>query len=354
MKALVFNGPKDIRYETYDDPIISNDQNLVIKVDCCSICGSDLHLYHGDQVGPVDYSKPVERFCTGHETIGEVVEVGKGVRRHKPGDRIIVSGGSGCGQCKRCLSGHFNQCEQLARDGILPVYGTQAAFQGGHAEYLQVISADTAACTIPEGVSDEQAVLLTDALVSGYYGVKNAGVSVGDTVAVIGQGPVGLMAAESAMAIGASKVYTIDPVATRREKSRRFGATPLDPDQALDYIQEDTKGLGVDAVIEAVGAGATVNMAMHLARLGGRISIVGIVQPDVVIPIQLTQMKSLRLHSGIAGVGATWPDLIPLVAAGRITGEGVFTHQYSLSEGAEAFRLFDAHEDGVMKVMMTP
>jgi 2-desacetyl-2-hydroxyethyl bacteriochlorophyllide A dehydrogenase len=354
MKALVFNGPKDLRYEHFDDPKITGDRNLIIKVQKCSICGSDLHMYHGDRIGPFDYSQPMQRFCTGHETIGEVVEVGKAVTTHKVGDRILVAGGSGCGKCKRCLKGEFNLCEQNIRGKGSTAYGISPALNGGHAEYLEVPFADLGAAQIPEGVTDEQAILLTDALGTGYYGVKMANVKPGDSVAVIGQGPVGLMAAEAAMAVGASRVYGIDMQESRRNLITKFGGTPLAPDQAIEQIMEDTQGVGVDAVIEAVGIGPTLKQGVKMLRWGGSMSILGILQKGTELPVQMMQGKSLRVHAGVAGIGDLWEDLIPLVQGGRIKGEGIFTHSLSLADGAEAYRMFDAREDGVIKTLLTP
>ncbi len=207
---------------------------------------------------------------------------------------------------------------------------------------------------IPEGVTDEQAVLLTDALATGYYGVKMANVKAGDTVTVIGQGPVGLMAAEAAYAAGAAKVFTIEPNVVRRSKSKSFGAVPLDPDVAVRSIYEDTKGIGVDAVIDAVGKENTIKQALKLTRMGGRISILGIIQKETTIPLFYAQMKSITIHGGIAGVSNLWTDLLPLIQYGKIKAENVFTHHFSLSDGAEAYRLFEAQADGVMKIMMTP
>ena len=354
MKALVFNGPADIRYESFDDPVIRDPNNLIIKVQHCSICGSDLHLYHGDSIGPNNYGEPMARFCTGHETIGEVVEVGAEVHRHKVGDRVLVSGAKGCGKCRRCLAGQINLCESYARGGGIAAYGTSAAINGGHSEYMEVFSADIGAIAIPEGVTDEQAILLTDALSTGYHGVKRAQVTPGDSVAVIGQGPVGRMAAEAALAVGASAVYAVDTLPDRLEHAPGFGAIPVHPDQAIQRIQEDTRGLGADVVIEAVGAAATVELAVSLARVGAHISILGIVQPGTPIPLSLAQMKSLIVHIGVAGCVDYWPEVISLVQAGRIKGEGVFTHHFDLAEGSEAFRMFNAREDNVMKVLLTP
>ena len=353
MKALVFNGPKNIQYENFDDPKITNNSNLIIKVEKCSICGSDLHIYHGAEGVSEDYSKPMPKFCTGHETIGEVVEVGSGVSTHKIGDRVLISAAAGCGQCKRCLKGEINMCENTRGGNGATAYGTSPRVNGGHAEFLEVPFADFGAAKIPDGVSDEQAILLTDALATGYYGVKMADVKPGDSVAVIGQGPVGLMAAEAAMAIGASRVYCIDPDVTRRNLSLIFGGIPLSPDEALAYIREDTRGIGVDAVIEAVGVGPTLKQAVRLLRSGGSLAVLGILHNDSELPLKIMQAKSLNFHAGISGVVNQWEELIPLVQGGRIQGKGVFTHEFSLAEGAEAFRLFDAHEDGVIKTMIT-
>lgn len=350
MKALVFHGPKNIQYENFDDPKITDNRNLIIKVEKCSICGSDLHMYHGDRIGKkLDYSKPMPAFCTGHETIGEVVEVGSGISKHKVGDRVLIAGGMGCGKCKRCLKGEINLCEKSQGTA----YGIAPGLNGGHAEYLEVRFGDIGAAKIPNGVSDEQAILLTDALATGYYGIKMAHVKPGDSVAVIGQGPVGLMAAESAMAIGASRVYCIDPDETRRNLCLHFGGIPISPEEAVERIKEDTLSVGVDAVIEAVGVGPTLNQAVKLLRHGGSLAVLGILQKGTELPLQIMQGKSLNFHAGISGVVNQWEELIPLVQGGRILGKGIFTHQFNLADGAEAFRIFDAHEDGVIKTMIS-
>ena len=271
------------------------------------------------------------------------------------GDKVLVAGGAGCGICRRCLAGQFNLCESYRSGGHSSIaYGIRPVLNGGHAEYLEVINADLGATGIPEGITDQQALLLTDALATGYYGVKMSGVSPGDTVAVIGQGPVGRLAAEAAVAIGASTVYAIDPQENRRNMASAFGATPLHPDEAVQTVYEETRGLGVDSVIEAVGVGPTLSQAVKLARIGGRLSILGILQADTNMPLHIIQAKSLVVHMGIAGVVDSWPELIPLLQTGRIRGEGVFTHSFDLAEGEEAYRMFDAREDGVMKVLLTP
>ncbi|MEM7730582.1 MAG: alcohol dehydrogenase catalytic domain-containing protein, partial [Pseudomonadota bacterium] len=239
MKALVFHGPRDIRYEAFPDPVLSRPHHAIIEVSHCSICGSDLHLYHGDRVGPMDFSQPQPQFCTGHETIGRVVEVGADVKTLRVGDRLLVAGGAGCGLCRFCLAGDLRRC---ASGRPAMVYGFSPYMNGGQANYMEVFAADTAAMRIPDGVTDEQAVLMTDAMATGHYGLVSSRFEPGDTVCVIGQGPVGLMAAEVAMGLGAKQVFTVDPVEARRELSRGFGATPVPPDEALAVIREATRG----------------------------------------------------------------------------------------------------------------
>ena len=354
MKALTFHGPRDIRYEDFPDPAITRPHHLIIEVSHCSICGSDLHLYHGDKIGPFDYSRPQPRFCVGHETIGRVVEIGSDVTHAKVGDRLLVAGGAGCGLCQHCEAGDVRRCT-----GDVPklAYGISPLMNGGQAQYLEVFAANTSSVPIPDGVSDEQAVLMTDAMATGHYGLMSSGFEPGDTVCVIGQGPVGLMAAEVALAKGAERVFTIDPVETRRELSRGFGAEPLAPDEARPAILAATDGAGVDRVVEAVGHVETITEAVRLARPGGGVGIVGLVQDGDwgAVPIlRRAQGKSVRVHAGIANVVDSWPDLLPLVQSGKVKGEGVFTHRFDLKDGADAYALFDARTDGVMKIMIEP
>lgn len=351
MKALVFNGKNDISYDTFNDPTLTSQSNLIVQINACSICGSDLHIYHGGKLASYDYGQPMQRFCVGHEGIGEVVEVGKDVRMHKVGDKVLMSAGVGCGECATCLAGAINLCKRVTSAGC---YGVDSQLNGCQAEFLEAYNGDITVSKIPEGVSDQQALLLTDALATGYYGVKMTNVSPGQTVAVIGQGPVGRMAAEAALAIGASKVYCIDPVEHRRDSAPLFGGISVHPDEAVLRIREDTKGIGVDCVIEAVGRPETVNMSIKLARLGGRVSILGMMQAGSQVPMDYAQAKSLTVHAGMTGIVDLWPELIPLVTAGRIKGEGVFTHEFSMSDGAAAYQMFSDQADNVTKILLKP
>ena len=357
MKALVFHGPRDIRYDSFPDPTLTSPHNLIIEVSHCSICGSDLHLYHGDRIGPFDYSAPQPKFCTGHETIGRVVEVGADTPSYRLGDRVLVAGGAGCGLCPACARGDIRRCSGQS-PGV--AYGISPILQGGQAQYLEVFAAETAAVPIPDYVSDEQAVLLTDAAATAHFGVCRAGMREGDTVCVIGQGPVGLMAAEIALALGAERVFTVDPVAARRAQSAAFGAESFAPDVARAAIKDATGGVGVDVVVEAVGLASTVDESIRLARVGGSVSILGIVQGSTqsdaggVPPLRRAQGKTVSIHAGIANVVDSWPELFTLFEAGKIRGADMFTHRFPLEHGADAYALFDSRADGVVKVMIEP
>lgn len=348
MKAMVFHGPQDFRYEDYAEPKLTSARDLIIRVQKCSICGSDLHMYNGKKLGPLDYSQVKLNFCVGHEAIGEVVEVGASVTRHRVGDRIFMAGGVGCGHCPQCRRGAFSLCESRT---VMP-YGFSPMLQGLQAEFALVKEADVSAHVIPEGVSDEQALMLTDSLATGFLGAEKANVRQGKSVAVIGQGPIGKTAMESAFALGAERVYVIEPSAFRREKAEELGAIALIPEEASDRIMQDTHGHGVDCVIEAVGKEATIKQALRVARAGGNVAILGLIERGIQTSLMQAQLKSLTIFAGVAGVADSWPMLVPLVQQGKIKGEGMFTHEFALSQGAQAFELFNTGQDTVMKVLI--
>lgn len=344
MKALVFHGARDIRFEDYADPTLQFDHAVILKVTHCSICGSDLHIYHGDRIGKTDYSAGVEPFCVGHEFIGEIVAKGKDVHRFAVGDMVIAAGGSGCGECNACLS-------RVGRCARSTAFGLSTRLQGGQAEFAQVPNADLTLMRIPEGVSSDQAVLLTDALATANFGVARAEVSPGARVAIVGLGPIGLLGIELAFARGASAVFAVDPVETRRRHAESLGATAVEPDNARDTIREMTNGAGCDSIFEASGARGAIGMVPSLARHGATASFIGLPQGDTAIPMRDVIYRNLTVRAGIANVVAQWDSVIPLLQSGRVRGEGLFTHRMSLSDGAEGYRMFDAREEGVMKIM---
>jgi threonine dehydrogenase-like Zn-dependent dehydrogenase len=256
IRALTYHGTGDIRCESHPDPTPPDEHGAVLKVERAAICGSDLHLYHGamppGQTG----------FAVGHEFVGEIVEVGSAVRDFKTGDRVLTSGVIGCGLCGSCRSGRVVRCEQRQTR----VFGMGTALPGGQAEAVAVPGADHAFKKIPDGVNVEQAVLLTDILPTAYYGALQADIEPGHTVAVIGLGPVGLLAVECARLFGPARILAIDRIPERLAQAKALGAEPVHVDRAAEVAAAANGGMGPDAVIEAVGADATIQLAIAICR----------------------------------------------------------------------------------------
>ncbi len=342
MKGLTYHGARDIRYESIDDPMLQDDRDVIVKVDKCAICGSDLHIYHGET-----FSDDVG-YCIGHEAVGEVVETGRGVRQLKTGDKVMISAAVGCGQCRYCVSGNVVNCENNASG----CYGLSAALPGCQAEAVRVPAADFNAWRIPDGVSQDQALMMTDSLATAWFGARNADIKSGATVAVVGLGPIGLMAIQSAFAMGAARVFGIDPVEIRRESGRALGAEVMGPEDAVEIIREATRGLKCDSVIEAVGHGATITMALRLVRRRGTVSVIGVNQDrKLEFPMAKAFADGLTFRIGTCSVPEEWPALVPLIQQGRLTPERFITHRYGLEQGAEAYDVFDRRADGAMKVI---
>jgi len=344
MQALVFNGPRDIRYESYPDPELRSANSAILKVESCSICGSDLHMYHGAHIGKTEYSADAPKFCCGHEFIGEVVEAGSDVHGFKVGEKVLAAGGTGCGTCQACLTGNAGSCFQATAFGIGP------SLQGGQAEYVNVPNADSTLYST-EGLSDEQSLLLTDGMATAYFGLTRSDPKPGGTVAVVGLGPIGIIAVELAFLLGAAEVFAIDPVAARRDMAAKLGATALPPGPDLQgQIMEATGGAGVQSVFEASGAKGAIHSVLPLVARRGTASFIGIPEPDDALPLPLIMFKNVTVRGGICDVPNMWPQLVPLIQSGRIKAKGLFSHKFDLSEGAEAYRLFDSQEEGVIKL----
>ena len=344
-RALVYHGARDVRLESLPDPTPPDSCGAVVRVQHTAICGSDLHLYHGSLPVPPG-------FTLGHEFIGEVVETGRDVRGFRAGERVLVSGVIGCGECRACAGGHPVRCE---RHGVR-VFGNSRELPGGQAEAVAVPAADFALLRIPDGVTNEQAVLLTDILPTGYYGARNAEIRPGQSVAVVGLGPVGQCALDCAQLFGPARVFAIDRVPERLAAARAKGAIAIDgASDPLGQVLAATAGQGVDAVIEAVGADETISLSLQLVRVAGVVSVIG-VSTNFAFPFNMLAalMKDLTFRIGICPVPELWDDLVPLVQAGRLRPESVFTHRLPLSKGAEAYALFDSRSDGVMKILLDP
>ena len=345
MKALVYHGAKDIRYEDMKDPQILSDDDLIVKTKKCAICGSDLHIYNGH-----GFSKD-SSYCVGHEAVGEVVEVGRRVRRFKVGDLVMVSAGVGCGSCRHCLAGDPALCETAFGQ----CYGLSSELQGSQAEAVRVPFGDFNVARIPEGLTLDQALMLTDNLPTAYYGCQNAEIGPGKTVAVIGLGPIGLMAVECALVMGASKVFALDLVPERRIFARQLGAIDLNPNAAFDTIEEETRGHMVNCAVEVVGADATIDAAINLVGKGGNVSVVGAGNSSrFPFPMRRAFFKSITFRIASCSVQRHWPDLIPLVQEGRLKPERFITHEYPLSQGPEAYYQFNSRLNGALKMVLVP
>ena len=345
MRATVLNGPRDVSLETVPDPVLPGPEGIIVTVERTAICGSDLHLFHDAPTGI--------GIQLGHEAIGTVAEVGPHVRNFAPGDRVLVSGVIGCGTCGPCLAGQPNVC----LNDKAAAFGTMPDLPGGQAEAMAVPFADLFALRIPENVADEEAVLLTDILPTGYLGALRASIRPGATVAVIGLGPVGIMALQCAALFGPARILAVDQVPERLARAERLGAEPIDATSVSGAAQvmEATAGRGADSVIEAVGADATVLDAVSCAASGGTVSIVGVnLSLALPFPMGLVFLKSLTVRTIFAPVPGTWPSLVPLVQAGRLQLVDTFTHRMQLSQVAEAYDLFDSRRDGVLKVLLLP
>ncbi len=345
MRAVVLQGPRSVSVENVPDPTLLGADSAIIAVERTAICGSDLHLYHGE-IG----SQGVQ---LGHEFVGTIVETGPDVRRVKKGDRVLVSAVVGCGHCDPCLA----RDPVLCTGGGPRVFGTTLEFHGGQAEFCAVPAADSCCLAIPDNVSLEQSVLLTDILPTGYTGAMNANIKPGSTVVVFGLGPVGVFALQTAKLYGPSRILAVDRVPERLARAAALGAEPIDASdgQAVAKILDATKGRGVDSAIEAVGADATITDAILSVAAGGTISVIGVnMNMEFPYPMPLAFMKRLTLKAALVSVPATWDHLVPLIANGKLQPEEVFTHRLPLSQAAEGYRIFDKREDGVLKVLLDP
>jgi len=238
----------------------------------------------------------------------------------------------------------FELCRQST------AFGLSKGLEGGQAQFVNVPNAD-ATLLRTDGLTTEQSLLLTDGMATAYFGLTRSDPKPGGTVAVVGLGPIGIIAVELAFVLGAARVFAIDPVASRREMAAKLGAETYAPSpEMLGQIMEATGGAGVQSVFEASGAKGAINSVLPLVARGGSASFIGIPEPDDVLPLPLIMFKNVTVRGGICDVQNMWKHLVPLVQTGRVKAEGLFSHTFDLSEGAEAYRLFDAREDGVIKL----
>lgn len=344
MRALVYHGPGHKAWQEAPDPEITDDGDAIVRVDATTICGTDLHILKGD-VPAVAKGR-----ILGHEAVGTVDEVGDGVRRLRPGDRVLVSCISACGTCRFCREGRYGQC--LEGGGWIlghKVDGTQA-------DYVRVPFADTSTYRVPGGVTDEEILMLADILPTGYeVGVLAGGVRPGDVVAVVGAGPVGLSAITGARLYSPGYIVAIDPSAARLEAAKHFGADVVvnsSGEAPLAAVKDLTGGLGADVAIEAVGLPAAFELAVDLVRPGGRVANIGVHGEAATLHLEEQWTRDITITTGLVDASST-PILMRLVATGQIDAMKFITHHFDLDEFEEAYDVFArATDTRALKVVL--
>lgn len=349
MRAAVYQGPGTVEVTDVPDAIVADDLGAVVQVAAAGICGSDLHIFEGhgfsDDVG----------YALGHEAVGVVVDVGSRVSRFAIGDRVLVAASVGCVLCSTCGAGHVTACENRRQPWKEYCYGMSHRLPGSQAEFVAVPHADVNLFAVPEAISDDAALALTDNAPTAWYGARRAGVTPGDTVAVIGAGPVGQLAVQSAFLQGAARVLVVEPVEHRRSAAVTAGAEPVDVADPKTHIRDLTKGEGADAVVEAVGADATIALAISAARHGGRVSVIGVSQNDAFpLRLQALQTKELQFSAGLCSAQRELPTLLALTAAGRLNPAVVVSDRLPLAQAPAGYAKLAQRAPGVGKITLRP
>jgi threonine dehydrogenase-like Zn-dependent dehydrogenase len=389
MKALRWHGKQDIRCDTVPDPEIEHPRDAIIKVTSCAICGSDLHLYDGFMPGMESGD------IMGHETMGEVVEVGSENKKLKVGDRVVIPFTIICGECDQCQRGNFSVCERTNRNGNIAakLFGHTTAglfgythltggYAGGQAEYLRVPFADATHIKVPEGISDEKLLFLSDIFPTGWQAAAQCDIQPTDTVVIWGCGPVGQMAIRSAILLGAKQVVAIDRVLERLAMAEAGGAITIniDTDSVIERLNELTNGKGPEKCIDCVGmeahATSTVDSMydrakqavmletdrphvlremIYVCRPGGTLSIPGVYGGLIdKIPFGASMNKGLTWRMGQTHVNRWSEDLLRRIEEGQIDPSFVITHTVPLDRGPEMYKTFRDKQDGCIKVVLKP
>ena len=386
MRALCWHGKNDIRCDTVPDPTIEDSRDVIIKVSSCAICGSDLHLMDGQM--PTMESGDV----LGHEFMGEVVETGSPNHKLKKGQRVVVPFNINCGECRQCKLGNWSCCLKSNRNGAMAAkmfgYPTAGLFgyshitggyAGGQAEYVRVPMADVAPMVVPDGMSDDQMLFLTDILPTGWQAAEHAEIKGGDIVAIWGAGPVGIFAIQAAKIMGAERIIAIETVPERIALAKKSGATDV-----IDFADEDvyerileiSKGAGADSVIDCVGMEASgghglagvvgavqakltsterpyvLSQAIMAVRPCGILSVPGVYSGPVPVNMGSVVQKGLTIKSGQTHVKRYLEPLTKLIAEGKIDTTSLVTHRsHDLADGPELYKTFRDKKDGCVKVV---
>ena len=341
MRTVVIDGPGRIRVDTRPDPVLPGPDGAIIAVTSTAICGSDLHFWDGDY--PL-----FEPVALGHEAVGTVVEAGPEVRSVTVGDLVLVSSVAGCGHCVGCSSLDPVTCVSGPK-----IFGA-GVLGGAQSDLLAVPAADFQLLRVPEGIDTEEALLLTDNLATGWAGAQRADIPPGGTVVVYGLGAVGLCAVRSAIVQGAGQVFAVDPVEGRRNRAALWGATPLEP-PAIDAVLQATDGRGAASVIDAVASDTTLTEALTIVRPGGTVSVLGVHNLNPFpFPATIALVRSVSMRLTTAPVQRTWPELIPLIQAGRLDTSGIFTDSMALADAPAAYAKVASRSADCVKVALQP
>ncbi|HEY5805680.1 MAG TPA: zinc-dependent alcohol dehydrogenase [Lysobacter sp.] len=387
MKALTYHGKHDVRVETVPDPVLVENDDIILRVTATAICGSDLHLYRGKVPGLEDGD------ILGHEFMGIVEDAGSGVARLHRGDRVVVPFTISCGDCFFCSLHLYSACETTnpgrvaiinkkeirsgaGMFGYTHLYG---GYSGGQAEYVRVPKSNVGPLLLPEGLSDEQVLFLSDILPTGYQAVLNAEIGPGSTLAILGGGPVGMMAAASARLLGVERIFMVDRHPYRLEfAAATYGVEPINLEEEDDpaaYIVGATGNRGVDATIEAVGfeakgsavesvlttlklegsSGSALRMAIGATRRGGVVSVPGVYAGFIHAFLFGDAFdKGLAFRMGQTHVQHHMPVLLEHIQRGELQPEVIISHRMALADAAEGYRIFDEKKDDCRKVVLTP
>lgn len=402
MKAVVFHGIGDIRLDEVPEPKIQHPLDAIVRLTASAICGTDLHMIRGT------FSGMIPGTILGHEGVGIVEEIGANVRNLKIGDRVVIPSTIGCGSCSYCRTGYYAQCDEANPNG--PSAGTAffggpkdtGPFQGLQAEYARIPYANVGLVKLPQGVTDDQAIMLSDIFPTAYFGAEIAEISPGDTVAVFGCGPVGMFAIASAQLLGAGRILAVDTIASRLEMARDLGAEVIDfnAEDPVETIQSLTGGIGVDRAIDAVGVDSTqphqgpaaqkaqqqaqefqkevqqvapetnpqdgnwnpgdgpsqaVTWAVQGLAKAGTLSIIGVYPPTHrFFPLGMAMNKNLTINMGNCNHRKYIPTLVDLVESGAVDPEKILTQREPLTSAIEAYKAFDKRQPGWIKVELIP
>jgi alcohol dehydrogenase len=341
MKALVYDGPGKIDWRDHPDPVLQRDTDILMRVTKTTICGSDTHIIKG---GVPDTP---EGTVLGHEGVGLVEEVGSAVTNVTPGDRILAVCVSACGHCRFCTAGQYGQC-------LNGGWALGHTIDGVQAEYARIPFAQNSVYKIPDQLSDEQVLFLTDILATGYeVGVLRGAVAPGDTVVIVGAGPVGLSTTLTARLFSPANIVVVDLVDSRRKKALELGAThAVSPEEAHEVVNGLTDGLGADVTIEAAGFPKPFELAAALVRPGGHIANIGVHEEPATLHLETLWAKQITLTTGIPS-GLTIPQLMKAIAAGTLDPTTLISHRFDLGDMVKGYETFkNAAETDALKVVL--